>query len=181
MNNIDHVKEITELVDKYVRIFLEDAWERGRRLVGNESYPRIKFDLKGQSAGQHQFNKLTNAHLLRFNLDIAMLNWDDYGQTVAHEVAHWATMVWVGLEYSGARRISHGKAWKHIMTEVFGKAPNLYHNYSMPERKGTQRRFDYNCGCMIHKMATVTHNRIQKGQRLYSCQHCKGELKWSRS
>jgi len=85
---------------------------------------------------------------------------------IPHEVAHIVT----SKLYPGAS--PHGKEWKSVML-FFGVEPNRCHAMQVTKRR--QRRWDHSCGCMVHKVATVTHNRIQKGVQ-YRCNKCKNVI-----
>jgi hypothetical protein len=93
--------------------------------------PIIKFNMRGRAAGQFRSrfdDERTPAVYdteLRFNLNIARINWDTYRKTVAHEVAHHlAHMKWGRIQ-------SHGREWKHVMIQL-GYSPDRCHDYKMP-------------------------------------------------
>lgn len=138
-----------------------------RELAVRLPVPEIRFDLRGQAAGQ--------AHLrgafLRFNPILLEENPEAFmAQTVPHEVAH----VVVGRLFPRAR--PHGEEWKQVM-RLFGADPQRCHQFDT-SRATTRRlrRFTYRCDCREHALTTIRHNRVKKGMR-YLCRDCGSALR----
>jgi SprT protein len=86
---------------------------------------------------------------------------------VAHVIAH---------QRFGPRIQPHGPEWRAIMQDL-GADPSRCHNYDVSGL--AQRRlayFDYQCGCMTHRLSSIRHNRITRGQR-YLCRRCGEPLR----
>ena len=99
-------------------------------------------------------------------------------ETAIHEVAHWAVH-WI---WDGRRLKPHGVEWKNLMTLYGYPNAKATFNEDNPMAKATnnkvrrQRRWEYSCNCTEkHEVATVTHNRIQKGQSRH-CNDCKATI-----
>lgn len=143
------------------------------------------FDLKGTSAGRCSHTDGRSDIKLSFNMPIAALNVADFAATVVHEVAHLVDFVRNGMKMrrnpNGTRNM-HGASWKCIMMELGIQQPKTCHSYELPAAtlvKGVQRRWEYRCACAVaHKIATVTHNRIQQGQRRI-CKSCKQDIQYT--
>jgi len=136
---------------------------------------KIKFNLKGGTAGQYRFLKgasdLKDSYF-RFNIDIAKENGKKtYEDTVIHEVAHYITRSLANGKYVRP----HGKEWKSVMNKL-GVVPERCHSYTVPKSTRKLKYYDYKCDCMTHNISSIIHNRILKGQKRY-CKKCKGILK----
>lgn len=134
--------------------------------------PLIRFDLRGQSAGQAQWHAGSRP-LLRYNLDIARRHETDFlAITVAHEVAHLVTAACHG------RTRPHGSEWRAVMAFLGIQDPQRCHQYPLD---GTvvkrQRRWRYVCDCRSHELSTTRHNRMQAGTSRYHCRACGSPLK----
>lgn len=97
---------------------------------------------------------------------------DEYLSTVVYEFAHI-------VQYHNFPRCKpHDESWKYIMG-LLGADPKRCHDYDLRslvgKKKVRQRRWEYLCSCGVHPIATVTHNRMQKGQQR-KCNKCKGTL-----
>lgn len=100
-------------------------------------------------------------------------------ETIAHEVAH----IVMYTVYPQAK--PHGIEWKECM-KVFGyiNAKATFTNEVQAASANTsvvrrQRRWEYKCKCVgIHSIATVTHNKMQKG-RARNCMSCKNVIEWT--
>lgn len=141
--------------------------------------PSVFFTLKGTSAGRAFYMENT----LDFNVVLAKDNWQDFvTNTVAHEVAHLINYQQFPGEFFTAngqrhtRIMHHGKGWKHIMMSVFKLDASRCHSYEVDKvQTRKQRRWAYKCSCKTWNIATVTHNRIQKGQKRF-CPDCKADV-----
>ena len=121
--------------------------------------PTIHMDLKGHQAGQ----AIPGQWLLRFNPIIAKQDPERFVHEVsAHEVAHLVT-------YKIWKTLDHGSDFKKVMEWLQVKANRCHDFKSEPSR--IIRRFDYSCSCTNHRLTTIRHNRILKGQS-YRCRNC---------
>ena|ERR1041385_688792 len=103
--------------------------------IGREKFPQenkpieIKFDLVGQVAGQAFWGIKSDIFKLRFNMQLARENYDEFlSQTVPHEVAHLiADEFFKEMWTSGC---DHNSLWQFVMVK-FGKSPTRCHDYSV--------------------------------------------------
>jgi len=128
--------------------------------------PTIRFDLRGKSAGQARAKEGGN-WLIRYNACLLERNPREFlAQTVAHETAHL-----VAFSLFGPGISPHGHEWRAIMG-IFGASPTRCHRYNV---EGLQTlhlsRYDYRCACRIHRLTSIRHNRIRRGQT-YLCRQC---------
>lgn len=152
------------------------AEARTRTLLGRIERPRIeiRFDLRGKSAGQVRIC-LGGRSLIRYNLELLKRGGGDFlAETVPHEVAHV-----LAYQRHGPGIRPHGPEWRRIMCAL-GAEPRRCHDYDV---SGLQARtlhyFDYHCGCMAHRLSSIRHNKVAKGQR-YLCTHCGEPLRRGR-
>lgn len=134
--------------------------------------PQIRFDLRGQAAGQCIWRR-GRAPVLRFNLDLAQANSDDFlTTTVAHEVAHLATYACHG------RTRPHGPQWRAFMHLLGIERPRRCHDYPVDDASPRrQRRWSYRCDCRLHELSTTRHNRVQRHGVEYRCRACGTRLR----
>ncbi|ABI56899.1 SprT-like domain-containing protein [Alkalilimnicola ehrlichii MLHE-1] len=90
--------------------------------------------------------------------------WREARDTVAHELAHLAA--WTLFRDRG-----HGAGWQQVMA-VLGAPPTRTHALDVSGIPGTQRRWQYRCGCSTHRITTTRHNRIRQGRMRYHCRRC---------
>ena len=134
--------------------------------------PEIRFDLRGQSAGQVQW-RTGSRPLLRYHLDIARNHQTDFLKTtVTHEVAHLIASACHG------RIRPHGPEWRAIMAYLGVSDPVRCHGYALDESSvRRQRRWSYSCDCGDHQLTTTRHKRVLKGMARYHCRRCGVLLK----
>jgi SprT protein len=132
--------------------------------------PKIRFDLRGQSAGQACTREGGN-WLIRYNAGLLERHPREFlAQTVAHETAHLVT-----FSLFGPGIAPHGREWRTIMA-LFGAPPQRCHRYNVEGLQTRQlRRYDYRCACSSHRLTSIRHNRIRSGQT-YLCRRCGGPL-----
>lgn len=129
---------------------------------------QIKFNIKGQTAGQVQYKK-NNEFIIRYNPTLLVNGeYKDFlEETVPHEVAHVITHIVYG------KVKPHGSEWKRIMRS-FGKNPQTYHNYNLKKSRNV-KKFRYKCKCKHHFVGLKVHKKIHLGYS-YSCKKCKNDL-----
>jgi SprT protein len=123
------------------------------------------------------------SHSIGLNLQVLQVREEEMVRdTVPHEVAHLAVAHLYRLKLVKAHEVSsHGRAWKFIMSNWFGIAPErimILDEEELAEvdfRK--QRRFPYVCGCpgLVHQVTTVRRRKMARGT-FYRCGHCKQRL-----
>ncbi|MGB5562937.1 MAG: SprT-like domain-containing protein [Sedimenticolaceae bacterium] len=141
---------------------------RGARLPD----PIIRFDLRGQAAGQAQWRQ-GQRPLLRYNLDIAHRHQADFlATTVTHEVAHLVTAACHG------RTRPHGPEWRAVMAYLGIPDAGRCHNYRLDDTAvKRQRRWAYRCDCSNHELSTTRHKRTCSGATRYHCRRCHAVLR----
>ena len=133
--------------------------------------PVIRFDLRGQAAGQARWCS-GERPTLRYNLEIACRHERDFlARTVAHEVAHLITAACHG------RTSPHGAEWRSVMAHLGITDASRCHDYALDGiRVKRQRRWDYRCACSTHELSTTRHKRMQAGTTRYHCPRCGSAL-----
>ena len=139
----------------------------------------VDFTVTGRTAGVFRPKFVT----IGYNEDIAARNYEAFiARTVPHEVAHYIDFMNNGgrtRQHLDGRRDMHGKYFRAIMVNLGVTDTKAKHNYTgITRKKGAQRRWEYDCGCQTHSIATVTHNRIQKGASRI-CKTCKNSIKFT--
>ena len=130
--------------------------------------PSLRFDLKGQTAGQSHYSK----RYLRFNLTAATRYPEKYFKTtLPHEVCHY-----VASHLYPYKKPSHGTEWKMVSSALCGCIFDRCHTYDLPPARVTIK-FSYQCPCKkVFKVGKVRHNRIMSNPRAYWCPSCRGFL-----
>ncbi len=151
--------------EKYLRL-AESLFER--------QFPNIPvvFDLSGRASGMYRV--VGSKRCIRYNPYIFALFFDQHlTDTVAHEVAHYVADSLYGL----ANIKPHGSHWRAIMGKFGVNASRTFaHSLEgVPQRK--HRRVSYFCGCSEHQLGVCRHNKVSRGQAIYRCQSCDGELR----
>ncbi len=155
-----------------VRLLLKTAQPLVESHGATAPDPLIRFDLRGQAAGQARWQR-TGRPVLRFNLDIARRHEADFlATTVTHEVAHLVTAACHG------RTRPHGPEWRAVMTYLGIPDAQRCHQYPVEhDRVRRQRRWSYRCDCGEHQLSTTRHRRLQSGSHSYLCRRCATVLR----
>ena len=90
--------------------------------------------------------------------------------TLPHELGHL-------IAYRLYKDHGHSDDWRRCCAMVGLKGAARCHD--QPVVRSAQRRWEYTCSCTTHEVATVTHNRIQKGKS-YFCKNCKSILEYKK-
>jgi SprT protein len=132
--------------------------------------PQVRFDLRGQAAGQVRQGP-GRVWQIRYNrLLLAREPHAFLAQTVPHECAHL-----VAFALFGRAIRPHGPEWQDVMRH-FGAEPRRCHDFAVDDlRVRRLRRFDYHCVCRTHQLTSTRHRRAQAGQT-YFCVACRGPL-----
>ena len=131
----------------------------------------VRFDLNGRAAGMYRV--VRGQPTIRYNPYLFAKYFDEnYATTIPHEVAHYLTDVVYG--YTNVK--PHGREWRTVM-RMLGADASVHCDFDLdgiPTRH--YRRVPYICGCQLHELTKVRHNRVQhKGVR-YFCRACRAEL-----
>lgn len=134
--------------------------------------PEIRFNLRGQAAGQVQWRG-RGQPLLRYNLAFARRQPEEFLATVVvHEVAHLVTFACFG------RTRPHGREWRSVMRFLGIARPQRCHDFPLDPQTGRrQRRWSYQCDCRVHQLSTTRHNRARSGTARYRCRSCGTALR----
>lgn len=128
--------------------------------------PCVRFDLRGRAAGQVRMSDQLGC-LVRYNLALLARNPEDFlNSTVPHETAHL-----VAFRVFGRRIKPHGGEWQSVM-RLLGAEPRRCHDYDVEGLQARRlSRYQYRCGCGIHQLTSIRHNRVLAGQ-VYRCRRC---------
>ncbi len=177
--NLSEMKAVVE--ERVLDLFVKFEENFGN----NTKYPiqmpdEILYDKKGQTAGICKYNFRNHNGTLNFNPILMEENWDDFDQTIVHEVAHLCTYFAYGIVRRGRtnKMIHHGNEWKRMMA-FFGKDADRCHSYNTSNSTvRRQRRWSYKCSCQTHEISTVIHNRMRNQSRTYSCRSCRTPIEY---
>lgn len=131
----------------------------------------IRFDLSGRAAGMIQF-PARGRPVIRFNRILLKENGEAFiQQTIPHEVAHL-----VARTLHGQHIRPHGREWQQVM-HFYGAEAKRCHQFDTARSvKRRLRQFDYHCSCSSHRLTTIRHHRVLRGQS-YLCRRCGDALK----
>lgn len=133
--------------------------------------PLVRFDLRGQSAGQVRIDG-SGRGTIRYNAALLLRHGETFlARTVPHEVAHY-----VAFFHHGRGIRPHGHEWQHWVRLLGGEAERC-HNYDTDGLRTRQTRwFTYHCRCGNHQLSSVRHNRVSRGVH-YLCRRCGEALR----
>lgn len=132
----------------------------------------------GTTAGICHSTQFGTTFTLEFNRQIIEREGiEEFENTITHEIAHAIQKI----IYPRAKQ-AHGPEFKKIHI-VLGGNGKTHHSYDVKGlRKRAIQRHVYICGCTSHKVATPTHNKIQKTNGAgFLCKLCRGELTYKES
>jgi len=131
----------------------------------------IRFDLRGKAAGM-LVQRSGRPPLIRYNPILLRQNRQAFlAQTLPHEAAHLVARTLYG---PGIR--PHGEEWRAVMA-FFGAPARRCHDFDTHQIQGRSLRLHaYACACGEHRLTSIRHNRILKGQR-YLCRRCGETLR----
>jgi SprT protein len=132
--------------------------------------PTVNFTVKGTYGGR----AIYMGHIVDFNKQLMLENWDDFDNTVIHEVAHLAAKALHGLK----RIRPHGPEWKSVFIRLGGNGRRC-HSYDTSSTKIQRTKYTYvcpNCNKTYH-VGTKIHNKISILGRVYRCK-CKGAIEF---
>jgi SprT protein len=160
-------EELIDEIRQEIAHFLRLAGPLLREHRARLPEPVVRFDLRGQAAGQAHW-VTGQPPQLRFNLTLARRHRRSFvAQTVPHEVAHLVTAACYG------RTRPHGAEWRSVMARFGQPDARACHDFEIPpDSMRRQRRWAYACGCRRHALSTTRHRRIQSGRSRYHCARC---------
>lgn len=159
------LSELRQIAEEVTAKYLAVAEEKLGYAGG---MPNITFYKKGRAAGRAYYRE----NRVAFNEVLFSENQSSFiERTIPHELAH---LVSVGV-YGEKRGGGHGKAWKHVMGNVFKCDPSRCHEYDMSNAYA-RKTFPYICDCGPTVLTSVRHNRVQKGV-VYYCGKCKTNVR----
>jgi predicted SprT family Zn-dependent metalloprotease len=97
-------------------------------------------------------------------------------KTIVHEVCHL-----IAYSTYGPRIQPHGRQWRHCMRNC-GYSPDrttettAAYKEAVKHNRKTQRRWNAQCGCMVHQISTRKRNLILFEGRRWICRRCKEAL-----
>lgn len=118
--------------------------------------------------GFASYNRLTRRLKIEINYRLHTTNMTELKNTYLHELGHI-------LDFYFFDNSSHGYRWKAI-TDALGGCIARTHNMDASALKAKRTRYNYSCGCQIHTITSVKHNRIRRGCG-YKCTKCGNPLK----
>jgi SprT protein len=152
-------------------------WDKFNQEFGkNYAYPTITFTLRGAAAGTATYQK----QLINYNIGLYRDNKEGYyNRTIPHEIAHLFNFrMYVERTGSwGKRLMPHGIEWKQIMRRM-KVDPKRCHSYKVEKVRRVSKDYIYKCSCREHKISSILHNRMEKGDKFYKCNVCKGRISY---
>jgi len=141
-----------------------------------DSVPEIRYDLRGQTAGQFHYAYQGSPAFIKLNKQLLEENGAEvYFHTLGHELAHYVDIELLGRNGRSGWR-PHGVSFQRIC-DMLGVDSNRTHNMKTTKTR-VMRKWQYRCECPeIKELSTIRHNRIVKGTRSYSCTKCKTTLR----
>ena len=117
--------------------------------------PSVSIELGGACAGKANYSRW----LVKYNPEIYLRHKSDFeNRTVPHEIAHL-----IAHTLAGKRVKPHGWEWQNVMHKLGVDAARC-HNYNVEGiSRHHPRPYVYSCNCREHKLTSILHNRIQKG------------------
>lgn len=140
----------------------------------------VSFDLDSvRTLGQCQSKSNKVSHL-RLNPNLLNELKEVYiNEVYVHEFAHACVRTYIGHYRNGRRVMPHGPDFKNFCRAfgISGRATtNIASNSkTLKEKKKTKSLYPYECGCMLHEVSTIKHNRMRRGST-YTCRRCGNDL-----
>lgn len=157
-----------------------DGIKEAKRIF-NVEFPDLTIDLgmKGRNAGQACYKRSIGGVYevkLRFNLDLARENFNEFKSVITHEICHLVVALTHKYEVS-----PHGDEWALAM-ELMGSDPKRCHSLKLSEEFLIDNRpFVYVCRCQDgtkrHYLSNNIHRKVMSG-RTRVCKTCKSAIKF---
>jgi SprT protein len=128
---------------------------------------RTVFKKRGRAAGTANFSRRE----VNFNAILAAENFDDFEDTIGHEVAHI-----VAYDVYGRQAWNHGPLWKSTMVTL-GYSPDRCHSYDTTNSRREVTQYVWSCKCKEFIIGPKRHQKLiaTKGMA-YRCNTCGGHL-----
>lgn len=170
INPLELKQRAMQGVKHWINLANLDAPRRWGKLA---PYPDVRFDLRGDKAGEAVSAGAATSPLVRLNEDLLRrYPSETLENTIPHECAHVITdHVW------GAGVEPHGAEWRSVM-ELFGKEPDITHNMVTEPARQTPR-YAYICDCpgKRHELGVHMHRNLATHTRHYACLICNAVLR----
>lgn len=162
--------EATSDVKAECEAILTDTLERLEGWGLDTNRPKLKYDLKGHTAGY-----AINGDTIRLNLQL--LNDERYKDdmlrnTLPHEIAHICVM----QRYPRAK--GHGVEWKSVMFKLGLNAERCHQYKTTAAKKPRARPYTAYCGCVeVHRLTLTIARRMTLDGEKYRCRKCGQHLR----
>lgn len=135
----------------------------------NIDMPEVKFNPRLRTTAGRAW-----ARKIEINQNLGtMVGLEGMKQTLAHEFAHCVQRQQEEKHF--VRTKPHGIEWQRIMRALgfeHDRTHKLFDEYKIEAPRSRQRRWEWKCSCMTHQIATVTHNRMMRGEQQRKCINC---------
>jgi SprT protein len=141
----------------------------------------LRLDMTGGRGGSAGYNPDSKRFYLRFNLELALKNQDEFlNQVIGHEVSHiidfWKHGNFSRPDWWRDIEFSHGRNWQVIMITCFSLVPDRCHSMDTSQTSSKMaRNFIYSCNCREHRLTSILHKRVMAGQHRI-CSSCRSRL-----
>lgn len=127
--------------------------------------PSIEVNMRGKAAGK----AVLQLNAIKLNKVLAQENPKTFvDEVLPHELAHLITYQVFGRVHP------HGKEWQFVMYKVFGLRPSRTHNMDVKSVQG--KTYEYRCLCSHIPLSIRRHNKVVRGESVYSCKKCRQQL-----
>lgn len=157
-------------LDQHAQQFLDTFYTQSLALFNHgHGNPKIIWDVTGTTAGKALYQRN------QISLNLAIFTREPLSalrETIGHELAH---LIVYWLHPNQAK--PHGVEWQQTM-RMLGLVPQRCHQFAVDDLKRRHiKRFTYVCACKEHLLTSIRHNKIRRGQTLYSCRGCGEALR----
>lgn len=158
--------KIQEYHEKAMKLFLENLGNHiPEKYKGSLDCPlRVILSKSLRTSG----GNAKQGMFITLNYRLFKQNPDDLEWVYVHELAHIICQRFFHSERG------HGRWWQAVNRSM-GFEPQRTHNLNVEGLSGNRREFRYYCGCTVHTVSAIKHNRMMKGQGR-RCKSCKGSL-----
>lgn len=145
----------------------------------------IEYSLNSsRSLGTHQ--KIGAIHKIRLNPALLNELKQSYiDEVVVHEYCHACVTEFAGYFRNGKRVMPHGPEFKQFCRffGIVGKSTtNIAKNSKAMKSSGRKTaRYPYECGCQVHELTTIRHNKVKRGEATYTCKRCGQKLTFKKT
>lgn len=165
MNKVDlKIKTLKEIAEKNFKTKIPEF--------------QIDYDLNGTSSlGMVSYDLGFNKPRMRLHYNLLKEFGEQYiNEVVTHEFAHIVIRNLFPTGFNGRKKVNaHGTEFKAVCSHfgIVGKSTTGLFTHAESIKKNNT--FSYSCGCMVHELSLVKHNRMKRGQ-FYKCSVCGNRL-----